>query len=242
MKSKNYMRTSKKSKKECEDFICSFCNKTFVRESSLINHCCIKKQRWLDKDQKDSVLAYYAWERFYSLTKASSKKNLSVLDFINSRYYNDFLKLAAFVHRYNIIHPKEYIDFLIKNSIRLNLWYTEASYEKFIKYFVSKEDPYSGVERSVRFIEKWADQKDKNIEDFFKDVNTNIAVNALRSGKISPWLIYISDNSNNLLDRLDDSQIKLIQDVINPVVWKIKLSKFKSEVRELKKILESAGL
>ena len=227
-----------KVKNKKETFDCNFCKKKFMRENSLINHACVKKQRWMDKDTIWSTIGFLAYDRFYKLTNSSGKKVQTHEDFINSRYYIDFIKVGRVLTDNKIVNSESYINFVIKSSIRLSDWCQEYTYERYIREIINKENPYTGIERSILYIMKWSKETNKSHEKFFENININIAANAIRGGQLSPWIIYLAPTSGKLLDRFDDSQLNLLQAHLNPQVWQIRKSRYKQECVYLKKLLK----
>jgi len=227
---------------ENQEFICEFCKKSFIREGSLVNHSCEQKRRWLEKDTKWSLIGLLAYQRFYQLTKAAGSKVHNKEDFLQSKFYNDFVKLGRFISNTNVVNPQGYIDYLILNEIKLSKWIDELVYESYIKDLISKEGPQSGIEKSITYIAAWSKETENDMQLFYELINTNVVVNAIRSGRLSPWLIYLAPNSEVLLNRLDDSQLKLLEDILKPAVWQIRKSRFKKECEQLGNLLRSYGL
>ena len=60
-------------------------------------------------------------------------------------------------------------------------------------------------------------------------------------GNISPWILYVSNKSHYIFDRLDQSQIELIENTLNPVLWRIKIKENINAVRDLEKLLNENG-
>lgn len=225
------------------NFKCDFCNKSFIKEGSLVNHSCEKKQRWLEKDSKWSTLGFLAYQKFYKLTNATGKKVQTYPDFMNSRYYTDFIKLGRFLTNQNsIINPEGYIVYLIKNSIKLKDWAYDFTYETYINEVVNQEHPDRGIERSIIYLLDWANANSCTIQEFFSKANTNIVVNDIKGGRLSPWLIYLADTSDTLLDRFDDSQLKMLSKHLNPKVWQIKKARYKQDCEQLKLLLKQYNL
>ena len=76
-------------------FKCEYCGKTFVRENSLAVHLREKKRRHLAKDTKQNQLAYRCFQLFYKIG-TNSKKAKTYTDFVDSQYFNGFVKFASY--------------------------------------------------------------------------------------------------------------------------------------------------
>ena len=64
------------------------------------------------------------------------------------------------------------------------------------------------------------------------------AVHDIRSAKISPWVIYLSQTGDLLLQKFNDEQVALIKDFIDPPFWMKLFSNNKEEVKEIKSACE----
>lgn len=224
------------------EFTCEFCNKSFIREGSFFAHSCAKKMRWLDKENKNNVLGFTAYKRFYTLTGFAKKRQLGMKDFIESKYYNDFVSFGRFLNDAMVVAPEAYIDHVIKNSIKLKDWTKPSVYETFLKSLTFKEDPEDAIERSLIWIQDWCNEKDIQISEFFKTISVNRLVDAMRSGKISPWLMYVCNTGVDVLNNFDSSQVKLLGPLLEQKVWSYKLHKNQKLVKEYKEMLSEIGL
>lgn len=221
------------------EHVCEFCKKKFVTERTLVKHLCDKKRRWLWKDEKYAQIAFRAFQRFYQLSMRQ-KKPKTEMDFINSAYYNEFIKFGKFVVDVNAIDVPGFIDFLIKTSVNLSDWTKDWAYETWVRELGRKEDPYRAVERNILLMEQWSRETGDDWQDFFKKVNPNLAVKWIRSGRISPWVIYAVGEP--LMDRMNEDQLKLIRELINPNFWTYRIKANKKDFDAIVQILEEAGV
>lgn len=229
------------AKNKTREFECDFCDKSFVKESSFAAHSCAKKMRWLDKDNKNSVLGYITYKRFFQLT-GMSRRELTFKTFIESKLYSDFLKFGMWINDASIVDAQAYTDYLIKGSFKLRDWTKSSIYEGYLREYLFKERPMDGLERTIVWINSWCEENETAIENFFNGVSTFKIVDVLRNGKISPWLFFVCDNSYILLDRLDASQWQLLGGLLDGKVWTMKIKKHKKEVEECKAMMRSLGI
>ena len=57
---------------------CDFCNREFLRESTMAKHLCENKQRWMNKDMQGNRIGFQSWLQFYK-KNTSTKKNKTSL-------------------------------------------------------------------------------------------------------------------------------------------------------------------
>ena len=234
-------KTTKSKASLVRNNICKFCNKGFSSEKILISHMCVKKRRYKDKDTPGARIGFRVFQRFYELT--TSSKNLKTeVDFINSRYYISFVKFGRYLIQLNSFETNGFIDFLIMNSVPLKVWENEEVYEQYLKMYVKKELPEKAFERTINTMVKWGKENNDMYNNFFKNANTIEATFLIRSGHISPWILYLSSAADDLFSRLSNDQGELIERAIDPEYWEQIISSKKEDVKFIVNILEKAKL
>lgn len=221
-------------------FTCEFCKKSFSRESTIMSHMCESKRRWLAKDERYVKLGLHAFQKFYQLSM-KAKKPKTYEDFIESPYFTSFVKFGRHLININAIEAEGYVEFLIKAGLKLENWTDEIWYESWVRELAKKESPDKAIERNILLMEQWARDNDENWVDFFRKVPTPLATRWIRTGRISPWLLYCGVG-DVLFDRLSDEQLEMVREWINPLYWQGKLRKHKTEVENIRIILEEAGV
>ena len=199
--------------------------------------------RWLEKDNRNVVIGFTAYKRFYQLTNSQSKST-SYRNFIDSKFYNDFVKFGMWLNDSYIINSSAYIDYVIKNNVKIAKWGHDKTYEAYIRTFILKEHPGNALERSITWMAKYCEENNIALEHFFKSIGPNKLVDILRSAKISPWVLFLSSNqeTRDIPYHFDEGQYKLLNNILDPKVWNIKIRKYKSSINEYEKIMEEAGL
>lgn len=229
-------KTSSESKPTCK-----WCEKSFTNERTLASHMCVKKRRWADREMTHVRLAYRVFQLFYNLNTASSKPK-SMEDFIRSSYYEGFTKFGRACVRNEYLQPEQFAEWLIRNAVKLADWPKDSTYDKFLLEYVKKETGLRALERSIIYLDQWSTESGIAWQDYFREVSTSRAVYDIRSCKISPWIIYLSDTGGDLLTRMSDEQIKMIDDIINANFWMAVFQKNTEEVDAVQAACEAAGL
>ena len=219
---------------------CEYCGNFFRREKTLINHACEPRRRWLNKDHQNSRLAFMAFDTFFQKMVPNQKRDFQA--FIKSPYYNGFIKWADFVIANDVGMSKQYLNYLIENTVPLDKWDKDFILEKFIKSFILKEDPESAVIRTIEFLGKWSEYNQKHIADFFVEEQSNKIILQFRLGKLSPWFLFISDVAQKWFDSLNEDQLMAMHKFIDPKIWRRKIALYNKEVKVLKLILKDFSL
>lgn len=233
--------TINQSKKSSENNTCKWCNKSFASERTLSAHMCVKKRRWADKDLTHIRLGFRVFQMFYELNTTASKPK-SIEDFIQSQYYEGFTKFgrSCLVNEY--LKPEQFAEWLIKNGKKLADWSKDKMYDEYLLEYVKKEPGMKALERSIIYLTTWSDETGNNWNQYFNEVTPSRAVHDIRSAKISPWLLYLSNSGDELLSKFSDEQVKMIQKIIDATFWMKVFAQNKEEVREIKQACEEAQL
>ena len=223
---------------------CEFCNRTFVKEGSLINHSCEKKRRWLTRDSPVERMAFVAWHRFYELSHSNRSTTVSRThrEFIDSKFYSGFITFSRYIVDINMVSPHDYVDYVIKANIPLDKWSTDMVYRTFLEEFTRKEPPERALERGIKLMKEWSESENTTWIDFFRKVSPGHAIHLIQSGRVSPWLLYNSDSAMELFQRCNPEQLAIITSWAPVPQWKIRFNKHPEDVRFIRETLSSAGV
>lgn len=220
---------------------CKYCKKKFTSEKTLLVHVCVKKQRHADKDTIGSRIGFAVFQRFYELsTSATTKKTFD--EFVDSKFYGDFVKFGRYIADLNPISTNDFVDFVIKNGIKMREWYVDKTYYAFLKDFIEKETVERALERTIIEISKWSTENNVPNNQFFIKIGTIEAVHLIRSGRLSPWVIYLASTSETLLNNFNSEQTKIIDGIVNVEYWKKIFMTRQDDVIFAKTILTKAQL
>lgn len=219
---------------------CEFCNREFLRESTLDKHLCENKRRWQDKDQTGNRIGFQTWLSFYK-KNTPSKKTKTYLDFIKSSYYLVFVKFGHYCVNVNVINVERYADWLLKNNIKVDSWCSDTNYTKFLIEYSKDEDPLDAIARSIETTIKLSSDEGILSKDCLRYCNANKICYAITAGRISPWMLYQSESGIGFIERLDESQQKMILEYIDPEQWAIRFKRNSNIVPQVKELLGQGG-
>ncbi len=224
-----------------QKFECKFCGHKFHKESTLATHMCVKKQRHLDLNTAGSRFGFRAFQRFYTLT-TNSKKIKTHQDFIDSAYYIDFVKFGNHLDLLRPVHIDQYIDFVILSGLKMPKWTTDPVYELYIENLVKTEPPASAAERTIQTILDWSEKNTSDFKQFFSNISANEAAYLVKTGRISPWVLYLCETGSSLMERFNEDHAKMIGPTIDPGFWMRKFKKADDDVDYIRSMLEQVGL
>ncbi|AQW88808.1 hypothetical protein pEaSNUABM50_00279 [Erwinia phage pEa_SNUABM_50] len=226
-------------------FKCRFCDKEFKREGTLITHNCIKRDRYNDRESRPMREAYRLYMMFMEAHRLAMKKSEEpLMQFIKSRYFNDFFDFGQYILSHDILNKEQFIKYILTSGKPVFEWQSPKVHEEWVIKCIREEHPRRAIERSINALVEWGNVTDNDWVDFFENVSTERAIMWFESGKVSPWLIYIAEpaSGNKLLNRFGDSELDYLVRFIDPTYFKILQIRYKDEVQEIRSLLTEAGL
>ena len=231
------MTTPLNSKK----FKCEYCGNSYSREKTLLAHMCEKKRRWLQKDDKPVKIGLYAFQRFYKLS-AGHKKDKTYDDFVNSSFYNAFVKFGSFINNVRPLYPDKYIDYVVTSNVKIDHWCRDEMYEKYANELIRKEGVETALERSINTMVEWAKEKNSSYNHYFLYASTNRITWDIKDGKISPWLVLNCKTSLEVLKKFNDEQLNMLNYVLDAKHWSLRFKRQPSDVELVKQVVKEANL
>ena len=222
-------------------FECKYCNKKFMQEKTLIKHLCEPKRRWQQEKEKGVQLGLLSYVQFYQLTSPNTKTK-TYADFVESSYYNAFVKFGRYMVNIGAVRPDDFTKHLLFKNIPLDRWCSDKLYDVYLVGFIRTEHYADAVSRSIETMQKWADNNEGQFNHYFLYENPNRILKDITNGKISPWVLYHCDQGIRCLGGMTSDQIKIIFDFIDPDFWRKKFHVNGSDVSFVKDILDKAGL
>jgi hypothetical protein len=219
-------------------FTCEFCNKTFKRESSIFKHMCKKKERYVNKNSKESQAGYLTYLYWYSRSYGKKVSAKTFDDFIENSSYDSFSNFGKYIIDSKIKEWEKYIDWLIKTKTPIQRWAKDSTYYEFYKEIIRTESVSRALERYILFLQDWEDTHNIKWNMFWNTENPFAIVNYIKEGKISPWILFSSNDATDFVDRLPDELILEIDKHIDLSYWNKKISKRKEDLEWAKNLLK----
>jgi hypothetical protein len=201
---------------------CEFCNKEFKREKSLDRHMCEKKRRWENKFTPEGQLAFELFSRFKKHYGFKSKK-APLEEFLTSSQYKAYETLAKFFIQLNPLDINEYFSHLVHSNAPFRKWISAENYNKWVRHKLLTEDADTAVTRSIETISSYATENKLELDQVYDNLTGNRLYLWLTSGRVSPWFIILSSKTDRLLEKLDSDMLTSTKDLLNPLVWRIKV-------------------
>jgi len=227
------------SKLMSSNFKCVYCGKSFAKEKTLMIHVCEKKRRHLSRNEKHVNAALIAYQKFYEVVQRSPKKK-TFDEFVESPYYNAFVKFGSFLVNANPVYPERFIDYVIRSGVKLDHWCRDELYDQYLSELIKTEPADGAIQRTIKTMMDWADDNQSSWEHYFLYVSLNRATNHIKEGLISPWVVLNCSSGRKMLQKLNSEQIEIIASIIDPDHWKKKFKTHPADVELVKEVLKEA--
>ena len=224
-------------------FVCKYCNKSYSKESTLTAHLCEPKRRHQQQNEQGVQLGLKAYLRFYEITQGSARLK-TYDDFVTSPYYNAFVKYGRHLVAIRAVNTGSFTDWLLKNNKKLDYWHKEEFYLEWLRDYMRKEAVQDALERALKEMQTYADSHPDcaSFSDYFRVGNVYRICQHIVNGRISPWILFNCASGVQFLGDLNEEQVALIIDWIDPDYWQRKFKDYVADTEWVKDILQKAGL
>lgn len=221
-------------------FKCEYCQKDFVKETSLEVHLCEQKKRALQKDEPGVRLGFQAYVKFYA-SMSGSTKTKTYQEFAKSAYYKAFVKFGKYCVDARVISPSQFLTWLLKTQKKIDFWCSDKIYTEYLMDYLRLESVDDALTRAIQYSMTWEEKTEHPAKDCLRYGNINASCYAVTAGRISPWVIYNSESGQKFLKSLDSTQVAMIWPYIDSDVWQKKFKECPEDQAYAQQILTRAG-
>ena len=221
-------------------FSCAFCQKNFVKETSLAVHMCEPKRRRQEQHERGVQMGLQAYLKFYETMQGSSRLK-TFDDFADSAYYRAFVKFGRYCVNTSVINPARFLDWLLKNNKKIDKWCSDQIYTEYLLDYLRIENSTDALSRALEWSIDWAEKSHASAHDCLRYGNTNNVCHAIVTGRISPWVLYNCESGQKFLGDIDPTQIKMVWPYIDTDFWQKKFRDYAADAEYVKEMLVKAG-
>jgi hypothetical protein len=186
-------------------------------------------------------LAHRTFQIFYEINTNSTKPKTQE-DFIRSQYYEGFTKFGRSCILNEYMEPEKFAEWLIREGKKLQDWCKDKIYDEYLLEFVKKEPGMRALERTIKYLAEWSVENECDWQEYFRIVSASRAVHDIRSARVSPWVLHLSESGVELLGRMTNEQVEMVKPLINVEFWVRVFIKNKEETDEVESMCKTAGI
>ena len=140
------------------------------------------------------------------------------------------------------LYPDKYIDYVVTSGVKLDHWCRDELYEKYALNLILKESVETALERSIKTMMDWSEEKEAPWQHYFSYVSLNRACQDIKDGKVSPWLILNTKSVKEILAKFSDEQLQIVFHVMNPQHWAMRFKRHVADVELVKEVAKESNL
>lgn len=178
---------------------------------------------------------WYAYNAFAHKTKKFE-------EFARSPYFKIFVDLVGYCERAGVTSAREYLRWLTDKRVASKLWMLDATLKAHRAELHKREDAVSATVRCVDRIVIWCGQRATDPSAFFDVIGPGELVQWIKTGKMTPWVLLISEQGESALAELSDEQMHALSASLDVGYWIGVFQEKPEVVEEAKQVLDAVGL
>lgn len=210
-----------------------------MREAAFIDHICQQMQRAHKLKTSEGMAA---WLTYSAWLKVMGKKVPPQSGFISSRFYQSFVKFAAFCQSTKLPNVESYIRHMVKFDIPPVIWTSAAIYDEWVRVNTTEKSPLKLVQAAAVYLCKVAETQNCDVAEIFDHTTSGEVSQWIRNGDVSPWLLLTSTKFKQWFANLDDDDRDHISRVLDIAEWVEKIKSNPNTVTRTKAIVAEMGL
>ena len=204
-----------------------------------MKHQCKEKRRAELMKQPLGQSAYSFYCTWMKMRKYSQQTTAA---FMESRFYQAFVKFAEMVVDANISRPDKFIEIMVDGEVQPPLWCSPEAYNLYTAWYDSLHDPLSQVEESIAYLIDVADKDGVLLENIFDHLGAQRILSFVRQRRLSPWFLFCSSKFSKAIKQMDPAHLKAFDMVINSNYWGKKFQESKATIAQIKEITKELNL
>lgn|SRR5690625_4016333 len=212
---------------------CKYCSITFATEDGYDKHVCRYMERYVYVKTTPTGISAYNYYLTWLRLKGRSVRYIDEHTFIHSTQYNHFINFINMCNERGVPTKESYIRVMMDIGILPQFWTRDEVYSAFLEEYDVHIDPVKQIDISHSTILQLSEAMECETSEFFDNIDVDIFFTLLKTRKISPWLLLLSNKFRIFLfGRATSTERSYVQKYINPKKWE-KIFTEHSNVTEL---------
>lgn len=228
------------SETEANNLKCPYCGKVYKTQKGFDNHECEQMRRFAARDEKHVRLALHLFNEFY-LNQMYGKKQIDFETFEKSSYYKAFVKFGKYCVESKVVAPDKFVNWLIKNKIKLDRWASDRNYDRFLIQYLQIEPVADALERAIQYSIRWGEKKKMPSHYMLRYMSDFDLVRSIQNGNLSPWVLMFSKSGPDRLQALALPHQDGVWGYVSPDEWEDIIVKRSDDAAFVRSTLKLAG-
>jgi hypothetical protein len=180
---------------------------------------------------------YQKWLRSYNKVANNAKA------FINSRYFNSFMKFAELAKNSKLPDTDAFVAVMREHDISPTIWTREEVYNLYLEHLDKKLSPERHAEITINTLFNHAEEFNVDVSDIFDTLTPNDVIKLVRERRLSPWILLNSGKFGDFfVNQTNAEQRIILETMIRPAFWQKKFNEDPQSVEQMKTYVEELKL
>jgi hypothetical protein len=225
--------------KETLQWKCTYCERSFVRESAFMNHRCQEK---LKIDQLRSPIGQAAYLHYSEWMKCQRHSVPPIETFAESRLYSTFIKFAEYAQKTHLPSVADFIKLMVQEKLSPTLWARDATYAMYLQKYDSIVSPHEQVARGLEELIALSAEMGVKLSKVFEALGPSDIIRLIQKRKLTFWLLMASGKFRAYLTTLPAEDRDRITAAMNAGAAVNRIQQEPLIFREIGSLIREAGL
>lgn len=218
---------------------CEFCRRDFVTESGFMRHVCAERERLEELRSPRGQAAYSFYAEWMRLKKRSVPAQET---FMTSRQYKHFIKFKDWSEKTAIPSVLQFIKLMVQAEVEPVLWCRDTTFAMYLQWYDGTYSPLDQFIETLDSLIKSAEEHEVPLSKIYPTLGPSALAKLIRRRKLSPWLLALSPNFLDWVQRLPDNDRDLLATAVNFGAFATKIQQNPELAREFRLACEASNV
>jgi hypothetical protein len=163
--------------------------------------------------------------------------------FLTSKYFRTFINFTQFAKRVDLPRPDKFIWLMVQKGFTPTMWMNDDVYSIYIEFLDIGAEPIEQAKLSIQTLLAYSDKHEIDVSQVFVQMPMHDIIRMIHTRKLSPWLLLFSKTFRHaLMNRANDEQKIILENLIRPDYWMTQFEKRPQEVATVKRLVAEMGI
>lgn len=219
---------------------CQYCGKKIIKKETFDKHTCDRMRKFVLCKTKKGMNAFNDYKFWLKIKLKDVHK---VDTFVDSKFFNTFIKFQNFASSKGIPDKKLFIKFAVEKDLSPMMWQNDDVYEMFILHYDATRTVMEKVNDTLATMLRLSELLECKIGDVLEHLMPSELSRLIFERRLSPWVLLLSKKFMHYLHMLKDpSQYAMITSVIDADKWHNEFKRKPQKVEKIKTIISELDL
>lgn len=184
-----------------------------------------------------------AWSYYQRWMKEHRRVVPRAESFIQSKFYNSFMRFAEFAQKVQLPDPESFIWLMKEKDMPPSIWVNDQVYTAYLEFLDRKATPLARAKTTINTLFKLAEEHKVEIHDVFTVLDPTEVIDLLRERRISPWILLNSPKFTRFfIDVCSAEQRLIVEAIIRPAYWSTQFQSYPDVRTKMEEMVKELSL